>query len=278
MKESLLKKALLVSSLILLIEIIFGIISNSLALLSDALHVSTDIFSALIALFAIKISKKACDEKFSLGYHRFEVMASFMNGLLLLVVVGLIFMEALNRFARGVEVSAYYMLPAAILGFAGDLYVIKLLYGNQYDINIRGVYLHALSNTLSSIAVIACGVAIVLTGYSLFDPAISILIGAFVLLNALKLVKDSSLLLLHGTPPDLNLDEIKSFILSFPGVLDVHSLHIYALCSNVRVMDAHVVVGDMKLSEVGIIRGNIVKGLVDKFGLTVTSLQFECER
>jgi cobalt-zinc-cadmium efflux system protein len=274
LKEKIIKKALFVSFAVLFIEVTFGIISNSLALLSDALHVFTDVFSALIALLAIKISQKTCSERFSLGYHRFEVMAAFSNGLLLLVAVALIFREAYLRLG-GVEINAHYMLPAAVAGFVGNLYVLRLLH-DTHDINIRGVYMHALSDALCSLAVIAGGVAIVITGYSAFDSAIGVLIGIFVLQSAVKLIRDSSYLLLQGVPPDLNIDEIRSLILSFPDVSDVHSLHVYALCSNVRVLNAHIVVGDLKLSKVEKIRKEIEKELTDRFRLAVTTLQFEC--
>lgn len=276
LKEKLIKKALFVSFGILFIEVLFGIISSSLALLSDALHVFTDMFSALIALLAVRISRRTYDERFSFGYHRFEVMAAFLNGLLLLLAVALIFREAYLRFADGVEVDVYYMLPAAVVGLIGNLYVLKQLHGEfSHDLNIRGVYLHALSDSLSSVAVIAGGVAIAFTGISIIDAVIGVAIGLFVLQSAMRLVKDSSHILLQGVPPDLDLREIRNFILSFPSVVDVHSLHVYALCSNVKVMDAHVVVDDMMLSEVEKIRKEIEKGLAEKYGIGITSIQFE---
>ena len=258
------------------IEVLFGVISSSLALLSDALHVFTDMFSAVIALFAVKISRRTHDERFSFGYHRFEVMAAFLNGLLLLLAVALIFREAYTRFANGVDVDVYYMLPAAVVGLVGNLYVLKQLHGEfSQDLNVRGVYLHALSDSLSSVAVIAGGVAIAFTGISIIDAAIGVVIGLFVLQNAVRLVKDSSHILLQGVPPGLDLKEIKAFILSFPTVEDVHALHVYALCSSVKVLDAHVVVGDMMLSDAEKIRKEIERGLAERYGITVTSIQFE---
>lgn len=275
-KEKLIKKVLFLSAFILILEVIFGWISNSLALITDALHVFTDIFSAVIALIAVRISRKGCDERFTLGYHRFEVMASFANGLLLMAAVGVIFFEAYRRIVEGAVIDAYYLLPAAVVGLMGNLYVVKLLHAeHKHDINVKGVYLHAFSDSLASIAVIVGGVIIILTGQTLMDSLISMFIGIFIAYNAMKLIRESAILLLHGVPPDLDVNKVKDFLLSFPGVEGVHSVNAYALCSNVRAIDAHIVVGDMKLSEVNEIRQELVKELKDKFKLTVTSLQFE---
>ncbi|HID43703.1 MAG TPA: cation transporter [Archaeoglobaceae archaeon] len=275
-KERLMLKVLFISFSILLLEIIFGLISNSLALITDALHVFADIFSALIALLAVRISRRGCDEKFTLGYHRFEVMASFVNGLLLLVAIAIIFNEAYRRIAEGAAVNAAYLLPAAIAGLIGNLYVVKILHSeHKHDLNIRGVYLHAFSDTLSSFAVITGGFVIIFTGLTVVDSLISVFIGIFIGYNAIKLLKESSILLLHGVPPDIDLEDVKRFISSFSGINDVHSVNIYALCSNVRVIDAHVVVGDMRLSEVSEIREKLVKELKKRYKLTATSLQFE---
>ncbi len=275
-KEKLIRKVLFLSAFILILEIVFGLLSNSLALLTDALHVFTDIFSALIALIAVRISRKGCDDKFTLGYHRFEVMASFANGLLLLVAVGIIFFEAYRRIVEGAVIDAYYLLPAATIGLIGNLYVVKLLHAeHKHDINVKGVYLHAFSDSLASIAVILGGVVIILTGQTIVDSLISIFIGVFIGYNAIKLIRESSILLLHGVPPDIDIGEVREFLLSFNGVEDVHSVNAYALCSNVRAIDAHIVVGDMKLSEVNEIRRELVKELKNKFKLTATSLQFE---
>ncbi|MFO7967728.1 MAG: cation diffusion facilitator family transporter [Archaeoglobaceae archaeon] len=275
-KEKLIKKVLFLSAFILILEVIFGLISNSLALLTDALHVFTDIFSALIALTAVRISRKGCDDRFTLGYHRFEVMASFANGLLLLAAVGFIFFEAYRRILEGAVIDAYFLLPAAVVGLVGNLYVVKLLHAeHKHDINVKGVYLHAFSDSLASIAVILGGVIIILTGQTLVDSLISVFIGLFIGYNAIKLIRESSLLLLHGVPPDVDINEVREFLLSFPAVEDVHSVNTYALCSNVRAIDAHIVVGDMKLSEVKEIRQELVKELKNKFKLTATSLQFE---
>ncbi|MFP3908907.1 MAG: cation diffusion facilitator family transporter [Archaeoglobaceae archaeon] len=275
-KEKLIRKVLFLSVFILILEIIFGVISNSLALLTDALHVFTDIFSALIALLAVRISRKGCDDRFTLGYHRFEVMASFANGLLLMAAVGIIFFEAFRRIMEGAVIDAYYLLPAAVIGLIGNLYVVKLLHAeHKHDINVKGVYLHAFSDTLASVAVILGGVIIILTGQTLVDSLISMFIGIFIGYNAIKLIRESSILLLHGVPPDVDVNEVRDFLLSFPEIENVHSVNAYALCSNVRAIDAHIVVGDMKLSEVNEIRQKLVKELKNRFKLTATSLQFE---
>ncbi|MFP4558155.1 MAG: cation diffusion facilitator family transporter [Archaeoglobaceae archaeon] len=275
-KEKLIRKVLFLSVFILILEIIFGVISNSLALLTDALHVFTDIFSAFIALLAVRISRKGCDDRFTLGYHRFEVMASFANGLLLMAAVGIIFFEAFRRIMEGAVIDAYYLLPAAVIGLIGNLYVVKLLHAeHKHDINVKGVYLHAFSDTLASVAVILGGVIIILTGQTLVDSLISMFIGIFIGYNAIKLIRESSILLLHGVPPDVDVNEVRDFLLSFPEIENVHSVNAYALCSNVRAIDAHIVVGDMKLSEVNEIRQKLVKELKNRFKLTATSLQFE---
>lgn len=275
-KERLILKVLSISFFILLLEITFGLISNSLALITDALHVFADIFSAMIALLAVRISRRGCDEKFTLGYHRFEVMASFINGLLLIAAIAVIFNEAHHRIVEGVVVNATYLLPAAVAGLIGNIYVVKILHSeHKHDLNIKGVYLHAFSDTLSSFAVITGGIVIIFTGYAVADSIVSVFIGIFIGYNAIKLLKESSILLLHGVPPDIDIEEVRRFISSFSGINDVHSVNVYALCSNVRVIDAHVVVDDMKLSDVKNIREKLVEELKKRYRLTATSLQFE---
>jgi len=275
-KENLIWKVLFISIFILLLEVFFGLLSNSLALIADALHVFTDIFSGLIALIAIRMSRRACDSRFPMGYHRFEVMASFLNGLLLLMAVAVIFNEAYKRIVEGASINAPLLMPAAIIGLLGNIYVVKILHSeHKHDLNIKGVYLHAFSDTLSSFAVIFGGFVMIFTGETRIDSFISFFIGIFIGYNALKLLWESSILLLHGVPPDVDIKEVKGFIMSLPGIIDVHSINIYALCSNVRYIDVHVVVDDMKLSEANEIRKNIKKEVEKKFKLTITSIQLE---
>jgi cobalt-zinc-cadmium efflux system protein len=274
-KEGLIRRALYIGLIILVVEIAFGIISNSLALLTDALHVFMDVSSNILALLAVRISRREADERYSMGYHRFEIMAAFLNGLLLVVAVLLIFREAYERFLNPKEVLVAYMLPAAIFGLIGNLYVVGHLHAHRKDLNIKGVYLHALSDSLSSFAVVFGGVLIAFTGKFILDCVMSVFIGVIILYSAVKLIKESAHLLLQGVPPDINIKDVRDFIESFPEVQDVHDLHIYALCSNMKVLGAHVVVDDLKLSEVEKIRRKIEKGLEEKFGITITNIQFE---
>jgi cobalt-zinc-cadmium efflux system protein len=274
-KSGKLKLAIGLTSIILIAEIAGGIISNSLALLTDAAHVFMDIFALSLSFAAYSVACRPSNKNATFGYHRAEIFAALTNGLLLLVVVGFILMEAYERLISTPEIRTFEMMVFAIIGFVVNLYVAFKLRGH-HDLNMRGAYLHVLGDTLSSVGVIIGGAIITLTGYNKIDPVISILIACIIVIGALRLIKESAEILMERTPKHIDVDILKNRLQSIDGVKRIHDLHIWSICSNVHALNVHLVVDSMNLEDVEKIRFEINKWLREDFNISHTTLQFEC--
>lgn len=270
-----LKLAIALTSLILIAEIFGGIISNSLALLTDAAHVFMDIFALSLSFMAFSMACKPSNKNATFGYHRAEIFAALTNGLLLLVVVGFILMEAYERLLSAPEIRTFEMMVFAIVGFAVNLFVAFKLRGH-HDLNMRSAYLHVLGDTLSSFGVIAGSILILFTGQYIIDPILSILIASIIIYGAIRILRESVDILMERTPKHVDMDKLREKIRSVKGVLDIHDLHVWSICSNVHALNAHLLVDSMHLEEVEKIRTEINRCLRDEFNISHTTLQFEC--
>jgi cobalt-zinc-cadmium efflux system protein len=272
--EGKLLTAAFVSVAILLAELIGGLLANSLALLSDAGHVFLDIFAVGLAYYAARVCRMPADHRFSFGMHRAEIVAALVNGLTLIVLALFIFYEAYLRFRSPPEVKGLQMLVVAVLGLFGNLIGIKLLHGHT-DLNVRGAYLHILGDTISSIAVIGGAIAISYTGELRIDAIMSAFIGVLIIVGAGRLIRDSLEILLERTPRDIDPKQVRKKILSIEGVLDVHDMHIWSLCSSVRALNAHVVLDSKgKENQDGITR-QVRHLLLDDFNVAHSTVQYE---
>lgn len=240
--ERSLRIALVLTGTFLIAEVIGGIVTNSLALLSDAAHMFTDVAALAIALLAIRIGKRAADRRRTFGYARFEILAATFNAVLLFLVALYILWEAVDRFRTPAPVQSTAMMVIAALGLVVNLISMRLLQaGSEKSLNVKGAYLEVWSDMLGSIGVLVAGVVIQVTGWTLIDPIIAVLIGFWVLPRTWVLLKDSLNVLLEGVPSGMALENIEAEVRTIPGVVAVHDLHVWAVSSGKALLTAHVV-------------------------------------
>lgn len=240
--ERSLRIALVLTGTFLIAEVIGGIVTNSLALLSDAAHMFTDVAALAIALLAIRIGKRAADRRRTFGYARFEILAATFNAVLLFLVALYILWEAVDRFRTPAPVQSTAMMVIAALGLVINLISMRLLQaGSEKSLNVKGAYLEVWSDMLGSVGVLVAGVVIQVTGWTLIDPIIAVLIGFWVLPRTWVLLKDSLNVLLEGVPSGMALENIEAELRTIPGVVAVHDLHVWAVSSGKALLTAHVV-------------------------------------
>ncbi len=240
------KRALMIvftiTSVYLIAEVIVGIASNSLALLSDAAHMLTDVGGQALALFAIWMSSKSRDNKKTYGYYRIEIFSALINAVVLLFISGYILFEAWQRFKNVPSIAGVPMLIVASLGLVVNLVSMKILTaGAKESINIKGAFLEVISDMLSSVGVIIAGIVILITGWLYIDPIISVLIGLFILPRTFKLLKESVDILLEGTPKDIEYEKIEQFLKSRSEILEIHDLHIWTITSGIYALSVHII-------------------------------------
>ncbi|MFA6317645.1 MAG: cation diffusion facilitator family transporter [Elusimicrobiota bacterium] len=235
--------AFCLTAIIFLAEVVGGWWTGSLALFSDAAHMGVDLSALGMALLAARLKTLPPDPRRTFGYERVEVLAALANGLLLMVAVGAILMEAYDRFLNPSPVAAGPMLFIAVIGLAANLVSGLLLLPHSHgNINIRAAFLHVLLDALGSIGAIAAAIVMLTTGWTRADPCASVLICAVVIFTAFMLVRDSTHILLEGTPPHLDLEEIREHLSLIPGVKDVHDLHLWSLTKGSESLSGHIVV------------------------------------
>jgi cobalt-zinc-cadmium efflux system protein len=270
-----LKIAIGVTFSILLLEVAGGFVSGSLALLSDAGHMLVDGLSLGISLGAILIARRLPTKKRTFGFHRVEVLAALVNGVVLFILSGLILYEAYRRYLHPEPVNSEIMLVVAAIGLGANLVVAHGLSGSA-DLNIRGAFLHVIGDALSSFAVTGGAIVISLTGYLAIDPILSALLVIVILVSTYRLIRDSVVILLQFTPRDVDFDAMVKDMESVRGVDGVHDVHVWALCSHVNVLDAHVYSCEKDVVRRDAIKQEIKKHL-EKFNIRHSTLEFECE-
>ena len=235
--------ALGLTAAFMFVEIIGGVLTNSLALLSDAAHMFTDVTALAISLAAVRFGKRPADDKRSYGYQRFEILAAAFNAVLLFVVAGYILYEAWDRFRTPPEIESGGMLAIAVVGLVINLVAMRLLSGGKDEsLNVKGAYLEVWSDLLGSVGVIAAALIIRATGWAWVDPVVAIGIGLWVLPRTWILLKASTHILLEGTPSEIDLEKLRARIEAHRGVKGIHDLHVWTLTSGRFVLTAHVLV------------------------------------
>ncbi len=260
---------------IFIVEIIGGLISNSLALLSDAGHVFTDSFALILSLIASIITKKPSGKKATYGYHKIGILAAFINGVSLIVIAGLIFFEGYQRLLNPPKVDYGIMLPVAIFGFLGNLLMAWILGHRHEDLNIKSAWLHVIGDTISSAGVIIAGLIIKYTGWFIIDPIISWFVGFVIITGGVRVIKDSLWIFLDFVPKGFDVEEITEKIKEIKGIIDIHDIHIWSIGYGVAAFSAHVVVDNQLLSEADKIRKKIEEKL-GHMGIKHSVIQIEC--
>lgn len=234
--------ALVLTASFMVVEVIGGIVSGSLALLADAGHMLTDSMALALAAMAFHVSKRPARPSLSYGYQRFQILAAFVNGLALLFVVGWILIEAVRRFIAPPDVLAGTMLKVALLGLVVNVIAFAVLHGGDRDnLNIRGAALHVAGDLLGSIAAITASVIIIYTGFVIVDPLLSVAVAFLILRSAWDLVKRSAHVLLEGAPEWLDVGEMEARIVAgVPMVASIHHVHVWGLTPQDLMLTMHV--------------------------------------
>jgi len=245
------KKVLLISFIIItsymVIEAIGGFLTNSLALLSDAGHMLSDSISLAIALIAFILGEKAANHSKTYGYKRFEILAAVLNGITLMAIALFIFYEAINRFANPPEIATTGMLIISIIGLLVNILVawIMMRGGDTEDnLNMRGAYLHVLSDMLGSVGAIVAALLIMLFGWGWADPLASVIVAILVLRSGFNVTKQSLHVLMEGTPQNIDVNDVIQTIERANGVESIHDLHIWTITSGLNALSCHAVVNE----------------------------------
>jgi cobalt-zinc-cadmium efflux system protein len=259
----------------LIAEVVGGLLTNSLALLSDAAHMMTDVIALAISLVAVRLSRRPPDAKRTYGYARMEAIGAMINGGLLFVVAGYILWEAVGRFRHPPEVASTGMLVVAIIGLVVNLISMRLLRaGSGTSLNVKGAYLEVWSDMLGSVGVIVGALIIRFTGWTVADPIIAVLIGLWVLPRTWTLLRQAGHVLMQGVPAGMELDEIRAMLLEHPAVSEVHDLHAWSLGSRQPIVTAHVVLRDGN-SDPEDVRLSLAAALEEAFDVHDATLQVE---
>jgi cobalt-zinc-cadmium efflux system protein len=254
-----------------------GLISGSLALLSDAIHNFSDGISLIISYSAIRLGGRNQTLGKTFGFKRAEILAALFNAALMVIVVFFLFREAYHRLASPVAIKAGLMMGVAGLGLVANLAAVLLLHREAgSSLNIRSSYLHLVADTVSSAGVIAGGAVILLTGFSLVDPLITVAIGLYVLVESYQILRQAANILMQSTPEHIDIMAIKGAVEAVPGVSNLHHVHVWQLNEKEVNFEGHIdVCEDLRISEVGELQRKVEELLKEKFGINHVTLQVE---
>ena len=276
------RKALLIAigitGVIMFVEFIGGYLANSLALMSDAGHMLTDIMSLFLSLIALRLATRTPSSTRTYGLYRMEILAALINGTTLILLSAFIIYEAYERFTSPQAIDSKTMLLIATIGLvANGIAAWAMRRSSKDNLNIRGAYLHILGDAMSSIGVIFGGLIIYFEKWYLVDPIISVLICLVILRGAFALVKDSANILLDAAPKGIDLNEVQRSLKTIAGVKDLHHVHSRTIGSGIYALSAHVLIEDMLMSNTGQIIQEINHLLAEKYRISHTTIQLECE-
>ncbi len=272
-KESIiaLRKTLCLIALFMVFEFVFGILSNSLALITDALHMFTDAGAILLSLFAFWIAKRPANKKLSYGYHRAEIIAALVSAFSTWGLSAWLIYEAIQRLAHPEPVKGPMVLIVASVGFCANLAMMMILHKSQKDsLNVRGAYVHIFGDLLGSLGVVASGILLIIFHWYPVDAIITLLFSLIVIYSAWKLVKDTLHVLMEGTPTDISPEDIEKDLLALPNVEAVHDLHVWSLTLNQVNLSAHLISKDQTKTLI-----DAQKLLLDKYDIKHATLQIE---
>jgi cobalt-zinc-cadmium efflux system protein len=270
-----LKRALALTCLVLVVELAGGVVSHSLALLSDAGHVLTDVFALGLAWFAVEQAKRPADQRRSYGYQRVSILAALVNAVTLIGIVIVIAIEAARRLANPEPVQGGIVIGAALVGIAINAFVIFGLRGETRSLNIRAALIHVVGDLGASAGVVVAGAVILLTGWLYIDPLLSLAIAVLIAFGAWRIVRETVNLLLEGTPREIDIVAVTSEITGTELVTSMHDLHVWALSSDETALSVHVVVDDCALGDAEHMVRDLESRLCDRFAIGHTTIQVE---
>ncbi len=267
---------LLLTLFFTIVEIVGGILSNSLALLSDSAHMISDVIALGLSMTAIYLATRPPNARYTFGFLRFEIIASFLNGLALCVIAVGIFIEGIRRFIRPEEMDFKLMLTIASIGFVVNLVLTIVLSRSmreEENLNVQSALWHFLGDLMSSAGVIIAAIVIYFTDWLFFDPLISMVIGGIIFVGGAKILKESTVILMESVPDKFNLDEIRADLAAVEGVEDVHEMHLWAISTDHYSLTAHMFVrADIQPFCIILAVNEVLK---EKYGITHSTIQME---
>ena len=258
---------------VVIVEAVAGVVGNSIGLLSDAGHNLSDVFSLLLAMIALKLASSHATKRFTYGHRKASVLISLLNAIILLVAVGAIMVESIDKFFHPTEVNGTLIIWTAAVGIViNGLTAWALSRQQQHDINTRGAFLHMLADTLVSVGVVVSGIVIHYTGWTVIDPIIGLVIAVVILVSTWELLSESLRMSTDAVPEGFDVEEISRKIESQEGVLNVHHMHIWAISTTETALTCHIVIPEASMLEEVTDR---VKELLDQEGIHHSTLELE---
>ncbi|HEX5579990.1 MAG TPA: cation diffusion facilitator family transporter [Gemmatimonadaceae bacterium] len=268
--------ALALAGTYMVAEAVGGVVTNSLALLADAGHMLSDVAALALSLFALRIAERPPSPRRTYGYYRTEILAALVNGATLVAISIFIFVEAWHRFREPPEVEGALMMWIAVGGLLVNLASLRILSGGREgSLNVRGAWLHVLSDALGSVGVIVSGVLIWAFGWRWADPAASVAIALLVVLSSWNLLRETVSVLMESVPAHIDIDDVRDEIAGFPSVAAVHDLHVWSITSGMVALSAHVRVTE-ELHCNAVLAGLRAR-LRERFGIDHVTIQVEHE-
>jgi len=277
MAKKTLRLAFFLTIFILVAELVGGLLANSLALMSDAGHVLTDIFALGLAWFAMAQADRPADARKTFGYHRVGILTALVNAITLIVVALVIVWEAIQRFQHPEPIQPLIMFLSAGIGIAINLYIGFGLRKEGDNLNVRAAMLHVFGDVGASVGVVVAGIIILTTGWTPADPLLSIGIAALIAVGAWRILRETTDILLEATPKRLNMADLVDDMRRVPGVQNVHDLHVWSISSAMCALSCHALIDDLPPSQSADILQALEAMLREKYQIGHTAIQFECD-
>jgi len=261
-----------------ILELIAGILGNSLALLTDAAHNFTDVIALGLSWYALRIASRPAHEGKTYGYHRVGILVALVNSTTLIIISFGIFYEAWRRLISTPEVDPVILTSVAAVAFIINVWTAWLVHrGSENDLNLRSTFVHLMGDVLSTIGAVIAGIIIYFTKWNWLDPLVSALIGVLILWNAWGILRQTIHILLESTPENIDMQSMVSDLESVDGVRGVHDLHVWSINENLRILSAHVMTDDVPISLGNAIQRGVNEVLLHKYNIQHATLQLECE-
>lgn len=265
--------AIIINLLYVAIEAVLGIYGDSLGLVSDAGHNLSDVFSLLLTLIGVKLAQASANHKFTYGYQKSTILIALLNAVILLVAVGVIFVESIYKIQHPEPIDGALVSWTAGVGiFVNGLTAWMLMKDQKHDLNIRGAFLHMAADTLVSVGVVIAGIVISLTGFVMIDPIISLVIAVVILVSTWHMLKESLYLSIDGVPKNIDVDKLKNDIERLPHVKSIHHIHVWALSTTMNALTAHVVIDSRDNEELTLAA---IKEMAYSAGINHPTIEFE---
>ncbi len=277
MAKRTLRLAFFLTMIILVAELTGGLFANSLALLSDAGHVVTDIFALGLAWFATAQAERPANARKTFGYHRVGILAALINAITLILIAIAIIWEAVLRFQHPESIQPLVMFVSAGIGIAVNLFIGFGLHKESDNLNVRAATLHVFGDVGASVGVIVAALIILLTGWTIADPILSVGIAVLIAIGAWRILRETANILLESVPAAISLPALVRDMRAIKGVRDVHDLHVWSITSEMYALSCHALIYDVPTSKSSTMLQSLNTMLADKYHIGHTTIQFECD-